>query len=194
MKKVQDSYFRRAKREGYAARSVYKLEQIDRKRRLLRPGLRVLDMGAAPGSWLQYAAQRVGPSGGVLAVDLQPLGVPLPPRAAFLQGDLFDLTPDALLRGGAAYDAILSDMAPKTSGVPSADAARSARLARRVLELSEALLRPGGSLLVKVFQGAQLPELRSAFTAAFGKVSLEKPRASRGESVEIYLLGMGKKG
>lgn len=194
MKQVQDPYFRKAKREGFAARSVYKLEEIDRKRRLLRKGHRVLDLGAAPGSWLQYVAAKVGPSGKAVGLDLQPITAGLPKHALALTADVFELTPEALPADFWPFDVILSDMAPKTTGIPSADAARSAELVLRCLELSQDLLAPGGTLLVKVFQGARLPELRSAFTSAFDKVSLEKPKASRPESVEIFLLGLGKKG
>ena len=193
MKKVQDSYFLKAKRQGFAARSVYKLEELDRKRKLLRRGMRVLDLGASPGSWLQYAAGRVGPEGHVLGVDLKPLRGAPPAHAAMLRADVFEIEPEALLQGGAPFDAVLSDMAPATMGVPSADAARSAELALRVLQLSGEVLKPGGVLLVKVFQGAQLPELRKVFAARFDKLSLEKPKASRSESVEIFLLGRGKK-
>jgi 23S rRNA (uridine2552-2'-O)-methyltransferase len=191
---VRDHYFHKAKREGFAARSVYKLEEIDGRKRLLRPGMHVLDLGAAPGSWLQYAAGRIGPSGQAVGVDLQPCNVPLPPHARFIAADALELDPAALLEEGGPFDVILSDMAPRTSGIPSADAARSAELVLRALALAEALLRPGGALLAKVFQGARTPELRAAFREVFEQVSLEKPRASRAESVEVFLLGMGKKG
>ncbi len=194
MKRVQDHYFRKAKREGFAARAAYKLEEIDRKRRLLRPGMRVLDLGCAPGSWLQYAAGRVGPRGAVVGIDLQPVTIPLPEQARAVAGDIFTTAPETLAPDGQLFDAILSDMAPNTTGIPSADAARSAELARRALDLAEALLRPGGALLVKVFQGAEFPPLRAAFRERFDKVTVEKPKSSRSESVEVYLLGTGKRG
>ena len=189
MKKVRDHYFQRAKREGFAARSVYKLEELDRRYRLLAPGQRVLDLGCAPGSWLQYAAGRVGPQGRVVGVDLQPVTVALPSHATGLVADVFELAPGALPAGTVPFDVILSDMAPRTTGVRSADAARSAQLVLRALVLAEALLRPGGCLLVKVFQGGELPALREAFRQMFPRVRLAKPKASRSESVEIYLLG-----
>jgi 23S rRNA (uridine2552-2'-O)-methyltransferase len=189
MKRIQDHYFRKAKREGFAARSAYKLEEMDRKQRLLRPHQRVLDLGCAPGSWLQYAAERVGPKGVVIGADLQPVTVPLPPQAHTIVGDAFALSPETLRDGGPPFDLVLSDMAPKTTGIPSADAARSAELALRALDLARAVLRPGGDLLVKVFQGAQLPDVRKAYAVVFERVTLEKPAASRSESVEIFLLG-----
>lgn len=192
MKKVKDHYFQRAKQEGYAARSAYKLEEMNRRRRLLRPGMRVVDLGCAPGSWLQYAARRVGARGHVLGVDLSSVAIALPPQARTLVADVFTLSP-ALLREGGLYDGILSDMAPRTTGVPSADAARSTELVLRALALARDVLKPGGFLLAKVFQGARMAELRAAFAAAFEQVSIEKPKASRAESVEVFLLGMGFK-
>lgn len=198
MKKVKDHYFHKARQEGYAARSVYKLEEIDRKRRLLRPGQRVLDLGCAPGSWLQYVAERVGPRGRVVGVDLQAVSVRLPDHATVLQADAFELGAEALLaRLGAQdgrYDVVLSDMAPRTTGIRQADAARSADLVRTALGLAAQVLRPGGVLLCKVFQGADLPGLRADFRARFAEVSVEKPRATRSESVEVFLLGRGLQG
>jgi 23S rRNA (uridine2552-2'-O)-methyltransferase len=191
VKKIQDHYFKRAKREGYAARSAFKLEEIDRRHRLLRPGMRVLDLGCAPGSWLQYAAQRVGAQGHVLGVDLQPVTVPLPPQARALQADAFETAPEALLAGVGRFDAVVSDMAPKTTGIPSADAARSAELVLRALALAQAVLKPGGVLLAKAFQGGRMDELRGELARHFARVSLEKPKASRPESVEVFLLGTG---
>lgn len=188
MKQVRDHYFHKAKREGFAARSAYKLEEIDRKQRLFRSGLRVLDLGCAPGSWLQYAAGRVGPKGCVVGVDVQPVSIALPERVRVVAGDVFDLPLAGLAPDGQRFDLVLSDMAPKTTGVPSADADRSAELALRALAVADAVLKPGGDLLVKVFQGARLVEVRKAFAARFKRVSLEKPPASRSESVEIFLL------
>lgn len=196
MKKVKDHYFHKAKREGFAARSVYKLEEIDRRRRLLRKGLCVLDLGCAPGSWLQYAAQKIGAQGRVLGIDLQPVTAALPEQATVLQGDAFELPPETLLAHlpeGGRFDVVLSDMAPRTTGIRSADAARSADLVRHALAVAEAVLRPGGALLAKVFQGAALPELRNAFGAVFETVSVEKPKATRSESVEVFLLGQGRR-
>ncbi|MEE8396326.1 MAG: RlmE family RNA methyltransferase [bacterium] len=193
MKKVRDHYFHKARREGHASRSIYKLEEIDRRHRLLRRGQRVLDLGAAPGSWLAYAAGRVGPSGSAVGLDLQQIREKFPPNVTLLQGDVFASEPATLLAGGRPFDVVLSDMAPPTSGIKAADAARSAELALRALELAGPLLAPGGALLAKVFQGARMAELRAAFAETFSKVTLEKPKASRAESVEIFLLGMGKR-
>ena len=192
MKRVQDHYFHQARREGFAARSAYKLEQIDRRRKILRRGMRVLDLGCAPGSWLQYAAGRVGSAGRLVGVDLQAITTALPGSVRLIQGDAFALTPAELMGDGGPFDVILSDLAPKTTGVPSADAARSADLVRRALEFSRTVLTTGGALLAKVYQGGEFPSLRQEFLSAFDKVTVEKPQASRAESVELFLLGMGK--
>src|SRR5262249_40145646 len=133
MKKVQDHYFKQAKQQGYAARSAFKLEEIDKRQRLLKLGMHVLDLGCAPGSWTQYAAERVGSQGRVLGIDLQPVAISLPPQAVARQGDAFETAPAVLTEGGRMFDVVLSDMAPRTTGIPSADAARSAELVLRAL-------------------------------------------------------------
>ncbi|MBC8259182.1 MAG: RlmE family RNA methyltransferase [SAR324 cluster bacterium] len=192
MKKIKDHYYHQAKKEGYVARSAYKLEEIDKKHQLLRKGYFVLDLGCSPGSWLQYASKKVGPKGLVQGVDLQPVKLSLPSQVKVLQADIFDLTAKDLDMDGKPFDVIISDMAPKTSGIRSADAQRSLALNQQVLDLAGDLLRPQGSLLVKAFQGAPLDELRSTFRVSFSKVKLCKPKSSRAESVEIFLLGQGK--
>ena len=193
MKKIKDHYFHKAKRNGYVARSAYKLEEIDKKHRIIRKGNLVLDLGCSPGSWLQYASRKVGEEGEVLGVDLKPVNHPLLSHVKVLQGDIFELTAKDLGMSGGMIDVILSDMAPKTTGIRATDAQRSYALNQRVLQLAEELLRPQGMLLVKAFQGAPMDGLRSAFRDTFAKAILCKPKSSRAESVEIFLLGMGKK-
>ena len=193
MKKIKDHYFHKAKRNGYVARSAYKLEEIDKKHRIIRKGNLVLDLGCCPGSWLQYASRKVGEEGQVLGVDLQMVKHSLPSHVNVLQADIFELTSKDLEISGGMVDVILSDMAPKTTGIRATDAQRSCALNQQVLRLAEELLRPQGMLLVKAFQGASLDELRSAFRNSFAKVKLCKPKSSRAESVEIFLLGMDKK-
>ena len=197
MRKVKDHYFHKAKREGFAARSVYKLEEIDRRHRLIRQGMRVLELGCAPGSWLQYTLSKIGLSGHVTGVDLYPvvtgLGGEQAARVRILQADVFEVEPESLLAGGEPFDLVLSDMAPGTTGIKSADAIRSAALSEHALNLALALLRPGGSVLVKVFESGALPALRKAFQANFTQVTLEKPGATRSESVEVFLLGKNRK-
>jgi len=192
-RRAPDSYYRRAKRDGYAARSVYKLQEMDRRYRLLRKGARVLDLGCHPGSWLQYASGRVGPGGLVVGVDLQPLAVGLPPNARFVQGDLLELDPAVLRQMTPAFDLVLSDAAPRTTGVAHADAARSLELVERALELACGLLKPGGAFLAKAYFGAGVDELIHRLKGAFRLGKAHKPPASRAQSKEIYLLGQGLK-
>ena len=193
MKKIKDHYFHKAKRDGYVARSAYKLEEIDKKHRLLRKGNLVLDLGCSPGSWLQYAAGKVGEQGQVLGVDLQTVKLSLPKNVKVLQADIFEMTVKDLEMNGGMVDVILSDMAPKTTGIRNTDAQRSYALNQQVLELSGDLLRPHGTLMVKAFQGAPLEQLRREFSSSFAQVKLCKPKSSRSESVEIFLLGLNKK-
>jgi 23S rRNA (uridine2552-2'-O)-methyltransferase len=193
LKKIKDHYFHKAKRDGYVARSAYKLEEIDKKHRLLRKGNLVLDLGCSPGSWLQYAAGKVGEQGQVLGVDLQTVKLSLPKNVKVLQADIFEMTVKDLEMNGDMVDVILSDMAPKTTGIRDTDAQRSYALNQQVFELSGDLLRPHGTLLVKAFQGAPLEQLRREFSSSFAQVKLCKPKSSRSESVEIFLLGLNKK-
>ena len=137
-----DGYTKRAKERGFPARSVFKLEDIDHRARLLRPGMHVLDLGAAPGSWTMYAAGEVGPRGRVLAIDLQPITVTLPDNARTVPGDAFEVANDDLA-AFAPYDVVLSDMAPSTTGSRSTDAIRSAALVERAIDVADALAKPG---------------------------------------------------
>ncbi|MDD9944977.1 MAG: RlmE family RNA methyltransferase [Myxococcales bacterium] len=187
----QDSFGKRAQKEGYAARSVYKLQEIDRRVRLLRRGMRVLDLGAAPGSWTQYAAEQVGREGKVLGVDLQPAGVSLPPQACFDQLDITTATA-ASLGGPEAFEVVLSDMAPRTSGMRHRDQFLSFELYVRALEIAEQTLVAGGTFVGKIFQGGEFEQARDATRARFRTVRIIKPEASRNESYEVFLVGLDR--
>ena len=193
MKKIQDHYFHKAKKYGYVARSVYKIEEIDKKYRIIRKGNKVLDLGCCPGSWLQYAGRKVGNSGQVLGIDLQPVKISLPSHVKVIKADIFEVTDEDLKIKGGQADVILSDMAPKTSGIRTTDAHRSFELNKKVLYLSNDILCQEGSLLVKAFQGKLFDELCCEFKKMFDDVKLCKPKSSRSESVEIFILGRGKK-
>ncbi len=187
----QDAYGKRARREGFPARSIYKLEEIDRRTRILRSGHRVLDLGAAPGSWTMYAAQRVGPKGRVLGFDLTPFEGTLPPHAEIRVADAFALDIGEL--GEAPFDVVLSDMAPATTGQKHADQYRSYELAMRALAIAKTALRPGGSFVAKIFQGGEFPAAQKAMREAFEKVRVIRPEAVRTESYEVFLVGLGRR-
>lgn len=188
-----DAHYRRAKQEGFAARSVYKLAEMDKRYQLLRPGQRVLDLGAHPGSWLQYACDKVGPGGLAVGVDIQPLAISLPGWGRFLQADLMAVSAGDLRAFAPAYDVVLSDVAPRTTGVMHADMARSHELTARAVELALELLKPGGSLVAKVYFGPEVEELIRRVKAAFSLGKAHKPEASRTQSKEIFIVGRGLK-
>ncbi len=191
----KDAFYRKAKKEGLRARSAFKLEEIAKRFRLFRPGMAVLDLGAAPGGWLQILARHVGPKGLVVGVDLQPIRK-LGPNVKTLVGDLTaPETVEALLalREGR-YDAITSDMAPKTTGIKDVDEARSVELVRHALALCEKLLEPGGAFVAKVFEGREFPALLQEIRGAFSGVKLIRPEATRGRSFEIYVVATGFRG
>jgi 23S rRNA (uridine2552-2'-O)-methyltransferase len=186
-----DPFVQRAQSEGWRSRAVFKLEEIDRRERLLKPGQVCLDLGAAPGAWSQYAARRVGRKGRVIASDLLPMAELA--GVEFVQGDfreeqvfgqLLSLLPDRQV------DVVLSDMAPNLSGVDVIDQPRSIYLAELALDMAERVLKPDGDALIKVFQGSGFQELVQGARRRYGRVKLLKPQASRSRSPEIYLLAM----
>ena len=189
----QDHYFKRAKKEGFPARSVYKLDEIDRRVRLLRPGQRVLDLGCHPGSWLLYCARSVGQRGLVVGVDTLPMSLELPPYVHVLRIDVFELQPADLHRFSPTFDVVLSDLAPATTGIRSADSARSALLFERALGLAGELLVPGGHFLGKIFQGSDFDAMVLYMKRMFRRVRGIRPHATRKESKEVYLLGMERR-
>jgi 23S rRNA (uridine2552-2'-O)-methyltransferase len=189
----EDALYRRAKKEGWAARSVYKLQELDRRHRLLHRGQRVLDLGCHPGSWLQYAAGKVGPGGLVVGVDLKPPVVEPAANTRFLQADLTELEPAALLELAPAYDLVLSDAAPATTGVKAADQARSAGLVEAVLGLAGEVLEPGGGLVAKMYQGGETEALLRRLRQMFNKGKSFRTQATTGGSKEVFLVGLGRK-
>lgn len=196
MKQYQDKYFKRAKKENYAARSVYKLKEMDKKFQLFRRGQTVLDLGAAPGSWSQFAGERVGREGRVLAVDIQGTRHTFPDNITFLQADVFSDSPELLaaMEPLAPFDVIISDMAPKTTGIKFADQANSLELCEKALEVAVRHLKKGGSFAVKIFEGGEINDYRAALRVHFDKVKNFKPYSSRSESKEIFIVALGFKG
>jgi 23S rRNA (uridine2552-2'-O)-methyltransferase len=186
-----DPYVQRAQAAGWRSRAVFKLEEIDRRAHLLQPGAVCLDLGAAPGAWSQYARQRVGAKGRVVATDLLPMAELA--GVEFVQGDFREdevFERILALLPARGVDLVLSDMAPNLSGVDVIDQPRSMYLAELALTMAERVLKPGGSALIKVFQGAGFKELLQAARGKFSEVKLMKPRASRSSSPESYLLAM----
>jgi 23S rRNA (uridine2552-2'-O)-methyltransferase len=189
---VSDVYVQRARRQGYRSRAAYKLQEVARSDRLIAPGMTVVDLGAAPGGWSQVAAERVGPRGKVIAVDL--LEMTSLRAVVFIQGDFRDAETVARIEAelnGALVDLVLSDMAPNMSGIAVSDQARVVHLAELAMDFAVKWLKPEGNFLVKTFQGAGFPELREGMRTHFRQVLTRKPQASRGRSSEIYLLGKG---
>jgi 23S rRNA (uridine2552-2'-O)-methyltransferase len=171
---------------------VFKLEEIDRRLRLLKPGQHVLDLGAAPGSWSLYVTQKIGAGGRLVAIDLEPLGVPLPPNATAVVGDAFAVD-EGTLAAHAPYDVVLSDMAPRTTGNRLGDQTRSFELFMGALAVAERLLKPGGAFVGKIFMGEDFPKAKAATKQAFAEERALRPEGTRANSYEIFLVGLRKK-
>ena len=180
---VTDPYVRKAKAQGYRSRAAFKLLEIDSQEKLLRPGMTVIDLGAAPGGWSQVAAAKVGPGGRVVAIDLLPIA-PMS-GVTVLQGDFRQMV---LLPDGAKADVVLSDLSPNLSGIGNVDQARALELTGAATDFCRKALKPDGVFLVKAFQGGAFEELLGDLEKRFSKVKVVKPSASRGESSETYVL------
>ncbi len=190
-----DEYVKRAQAEGYRSRAVYKLLEIDEKDRLLRPGLIVVDLGAAPGGWSQLAARRVGGQGAVIALDILPME-PLP-GVTFIEGDFREAgILERLLAtlNGRPVDLVISDMAPNTSGIKAVDQPRGMYLAELALDFARRGLRPGGDFLTKAFQGEGFDVFLHELRMAFATVTIRKPKASRARSAEQYVVARNYRG
>jgi 23S rRNA (uridine2552-2'-O)-methyltransferase len=190
-----DEFVKRARKEGYRSRAVYKLQEIDERDRLLKPGMVVVDLGAAPGAWSQYVKEKVGPAGRVVALDILPMEALA--GIETLQGDFTeDEVLAALLKAlnSQPVDLVISDMAPNMSGIDSSDQARAMYLAELALDFAGKVLKPGGAFLVKVFQGRGFNELYKVMQGQFARVATRKPKASRARSAELYLLATGFRG
>ncbi len=189
---VSDQYVQKAKAQGYRSRAAFKLEEIAEKERLLRPGIRVVDLGAAPGGWSQFAAAKIGPKGLIVAVDL--LAIAPMSGVTVVQGDFRLAEVRAAVRaalGKERPDVVLSDMLPNVSGIPSVDQANAAELTRLAIEFCREELKPDGVFVVKVFQGEAFQAVLASMKSTFRAVVTRKPGASRGESREVYLVGRG---
>jgi 23S rRNA (uridine2552-2'-O)-methyltransferase len=194
MEHLNDPYVKLAQKEGYRARAAYKLMEIDDKDKLIKPGMTVVDLGSAPGSWSQVAVQRLKGHGKLIALDIldmQPIG-----GVTFIQGDFREASVLRVLEekiNKTPVDLVIADMAPNISGVKDVDQAGAAYLTELALDFSKDWLKPGGNFLVKVFIGAGFEEILQNMRQMFDKVVTRKPKASRDRSSEVYLLGLGRK-
>ncbi len=189
-----DEYVKRAQREGYRSRAVYKLDEIQQRDRIIRPGMTLVDLGAAPGGWSQYALPLVGRKGKIVAMDLLPMD-PLP-GVDFLEGDFReDDVLESLIKmlDGREIDLVMSDIAPNMSGAEAVDIPRTMYLVELAVDFADRVLKPGGDLLVKVFQGEGFDELVRDLRKRYNKVLIRKPKASRPRSREVYALARGRK-
>ena len=189
-KQWQDHYTRRAQKERFPARSVYKLQEIQQKHQLIKKGNKVLDLGCAPGSWLLYAAKLAGNKGRVVGIDLKPVTGQIPALAQIINADVFTLDVESL---GNDFNVVLSDMAPATTGHKEVDAARSYNLCETALSIAQRVLLPGGSFVCKIFQGPDFKVFADVVRTGFNEQKIFKPRSSRKASKEIYIIGLGIK-
>ena len=191
---VNDPWVREASRRGYRSRAAFKLIELAERDHLFKPGMRVVDLGAAPGSWSQVLRERLGPKATIVAIDLLPIepiaGVKVV-QADFREDPGLAALDEAL--GGGKIDLVVSDMSPNLSGVDAADQARAVHLGELAIDFAKARLQPGGDLVVKAFQGEGFAELRGELEAHFTKVYVRKPKASRERSREVYLVGKALK-
>ena len=189
-----DSYTLKARKEGYPARSVYKLEEIQQSHKIIRPGDTVLDVGAAPGSWTLYTHRKLIKGRGVIvAVDLNPLGLnPVPPTVISYTGDAFSPEIRKQLISHGPYDVIISDAAPMTTGIRTVDTSRSEWLSEQVLALAEEQLKVHGNLVIKIYQGGGEREILARMREVFTKAKAFKPKASRSDSFELFLIGLDR--
>ena len=188
-----DHYTIRAHREGFPARSVYKLEEIQSSFRVIKKASRVLDLGCSPGSWLLFASRIVGDKGLVVGVDIDPVSLQLPPNAEFVRHDVVSWDESFLEAIGHDFDTVLSDMAPLTTGSKFVDACRSLELSKCASQLAARVLKPGGAFVCKVFQGPDFKGFSDQLSKCFCRVARVKPKSSRKASREIYVVGLGKK-
>ncbi len=192
----KDYFFKQAKKENFAARSVFKLQEIDQRFHILKPGQKILDLGAAPGSWSQFASKKVGPKGRVLGIDLQPIKLTLP-NAVFIQADMRQLDLGKTMEENGIsppFDIVLSDMAPKTTGIRVTDQVRSLELCELALETAERFLKPSGHFVCKLFHSEGFEEYRDKMKVRFNGLQILRPKSTRKESKEVFLIGLNYKG
>jgi 23S rRNA (uridine2552-2'-O)-methyltransferase len=188
----KDYFFQKAKAENYAARSVFKLQEINDRFKILKPGFKILDLGAAPGSWSQYASEKIGPQGRVLGIDLQPIKITLQ-NANFVTADMRDLNLIDTMKAAEIeppFDIVLSDMAPKTTGIRVTDQTRSMELCELALSVAHRFLRPRGHFVCKLFHSEEFENFRRSLRECFGRVEVLRPKSTRKESKEVFFIAL----
>ncbi|MFO7965121.1 MAG: RlmE family RNA methyltransferase [Desulfobacterales bacterium] len=190
--KWQDHYSRKAKKENFPARSVFKLEEIQQKHQLIKKGGRILDLGCSPGSWLIYAARIVGETGHVVGIDLKPVTVPLPKTVSVYEHDIFSRDDVSAALGGETFHVVMSDMAPSTTGNKHVDSARSYNLSEAAFMIARGTLVPGGAFICKIFQGEDFDRFFNMVKKDYRTYKIYKPKSTRKASREIYVIGMEK--
>ena len=188
-----DHYTHQAKKENFAARSVYKLKEIQKKHHILNKGARVLDLGCAPGSWLQFTAQTIGPEGRLVGIDLTPVTLSLPDHATVITGDVADIEAHLTEAGIHRFDVVLSDMAPATTGNRHVDEARSVGLCEAALYVADQVLETGGHFVCKIFQGGDYKAFTDAVRQRFQRQTAMRPESTRKASREVFVVGLSKK-
>lgn len=192
-KRTKDFFYKQAKEEGVVARSFFKIEDLDQKYRLIRPGFRVMDVGAAPGSWIQYIHKKIGDDGFVFAMDLNPLNIGIPDNVDFLQINIFDITPEEIFDKHGIFDVIISDVAPRTTGSDFVDQTKSYQLCEHVRNIAIKVLKKNGNMICKMYQSGDTKPFVEDMKKVFTEVKIQKPESSRKQSREIFIVGLGKK-
>lgn len=192
-KRTKDFFYKQAKDKGVVARSFFKLEDLDDKYRLIKSGYQVMDVGAAPGSWIQYILKKIGDDGFIFAMDVNPLNIGIPDNVDFLQINIFDITPDEIFEKHGMFDVIISDVAPRTTGSDFVDQTRSYELCEHVRNIAIKVLKKNANMICKMYQSGDTKKFVDDMKKVFTDVKIQKPESSRKQSREIFIVGIGKK-
>lgn len=192
-KRTKDFFYKQAKEEGVVARSFFKIEDLDQKYRLIKPKMRIMDVGAAPGSWIQYLLRKTGDEGFIYALDLNPLTISVPDNVVFDQKNLFDISPEEVYEQYGMFDLIISDVAPRTTGSDFVDQTRSYELVEHVRNIAIKVLKKNCHMICKMYQSGDTKKFTEDMKKVFSTVEIQKPESSRKQSREIFIIGLNKK-
>ncbi len=192
-KRTKDFFYKQAKEEGVVARSFFKIEDLDQKYRLIKPKMRIMDVGAAPGSWIQYLLRKTGDEGFIFALDLNPLTISVPDNVIFEQKNLFDISPEEVYEQHGMFDLIISDVAPRTTGSDFVDQTRSYELVEHVRNIAIKVLKKNCHMICKMYQSGDTKKFTDDMKKVFSTVEIQKPESSRKQSREIFIVGLNKK-